>query len=119
MEIKKIHLVYFSATNTTKKITTELASKFNIETNIYDLTESKIERDLMINSDELLIVGMPVYSGRIPAITIDSLNKIKGSQSPAVIVCVYGNRDEEVSLPDLKSIISRNGHSARAVQCLR
>ena len=62
----------------------------------------------MINSDELMIVRMPVYNGRIPAITIDSLNKIKGSLSPAVIVCVYGTRNYDDALLELKEIITRN-----------
>lgn len=110
MKNEKIHLVWFSATNTTKRIVKCIAEQFLAESVIeYDITKSMLEDDIHVGCYELLIVGMPVYAGRIPAIATYPLQKFKGNKTPAVIICVYGNRDYDDALLELKDTVQTNG----------
>ena len=109
MKINNLHLVWFSATVTTKSITAIIAEQFTAETvTKHDITKSTLNDDINIDSNDLLIVGIPVYLGRIPVIALSALNKLKGSKTPAVIVCVYGNREYDDALLELKDIVQAN-----------
>ena len=106
MKIDNLHLVWFSATATTKRITAIIAEQFAAESVIkHDITKSTLNDDVHIGSNDLLIVGMPVYAGRIPAIAVNALNKFKGNKTPVVIACVYGNREYDDALLELKDIL--------------
>ena len=109
MKIDNLHLVWFSATATTKYIISTIAAQFAVESVVkHDITKSKLNDDIHISSNDLLIVGMPVYAGRIPAIAVNALNKFKGNKTPAVIACVYGNRDYDDALLEIKDILQTN-----------
>jgi len=41
-------------------------------------------------NDELTIIGTPVYAGRVPPEAVRRLRRIKGNNTPAVVVVVYG-----------------------------
>jgi len=112
MKIDNLHVVWFSATTTTKRITGLIAEQFTAEsvTN-HDTTKNIPEDDILIGPNDLLIAGMPVYAGRIPAIAAKALSKFKGGRTPAVIICVYGNRDYDDALLELKEILKTNGFS--------
>jgi len=105
----EINLVYFSATYTTKKIIKMIAGYMGDIANEYDITQSAPDDDIPFSEDSLLIVGMPVYAGRIPAKTIEALNRFKGNGTPAILVCVYGNRDYDDALLELKDTVEPNG----------
>lgn len=109
MQISKITFVYFSATNTTKKIVKEIASHFEAPKVEFNLIKYPIEEDIILSPQELLIVGMPVYSGRIPEIAVASLRNIKGLQTPAIISCIYGNRDYDDALIEMQDLVEANG----------
>lgn len=108
MKYNKVNLVYFSATNTTKTVLESLSQGLNIpEIVSYDITKGQ-EKEITFATDEIVIFGMPVYSGRIPQISIEHLNKFKGCNTPAIIVCVYGNRDYDDALLELNNVIVAN-----------
>ncbi|MGL5226881.1 MAG: 4Fe-4S binding protein [Bacteroidales bacterium] len=109
MQIKRITFVYFSATNTTRKIVKEIASHFDTGKVEYNLINYPIEEEIILSPQELLIVGMPVYSGRIPEIAVASLRNIKGLQTPAIISCIYGNRDYDDALIEIQDLVEANG----------
>lgn len=75
----------------------------------YDITQSTPDADKVFDNESLLIVGMPVYAGRIPAKAAEALGRFKGNGTPAIIVCVYGNRDYDDALLELKDIVESNG----------
>lgn len=110
MKISNIKLVYFSATYTTRKIVKLIAGEINDTFTEYDITQKIPESDVISEGNDLFIVGMPVYSGRIPAKAVEALNKFKGKNTPAIIVCVYGNRDYDDALLELKDIMENNGY---------
>jgi len=74
----------------------------------YDITTLLPDRDIQFEEDELVIIGVPVYSGRIPAKAREGLLRFKGSQTPAIIVCTYGNRDYDDALLELKDLSEEN-----------
>ncbi|MCD7900135.1 MAG: EFR1 family ferrodoxin [Bacteroides sp.] len=109
MQIPEINAVYFSATKTTRKIVRTITHQFTGKINEYDITQSSLAENIIIGSENLLLVGVPVYAGRIPAIAIDALNRFKGNNTPAVIICVYGNRDYDDALLEMKDLVENNG----------
>jgi len=109
MEISKINLVYFSATYTTKKILKQIAGRIGDKIIEYDITQNIPKTNILFGNKDLLIVGMPVYAGRIPSVALDALAKFKGENTVAIIVCVYGNRDYDDALLELKDKIEPKG----------
>lgn len=109
MKIRKLSSVYFSATYTTRKIVRLIVKELNIsEVKEHDITQGAPSKDIPIESNELLIVGVPVYAGRIPQQAVAALKKFKGDSTPAIIVCVYGNRHYDDALIELKDIFEAN-----------
>jgi ferredoxin len=92
MKISNVSLAYFSAAYTTRKVVRILSEQFSGNITEYDITQTSPATDIIIRNDNLLIVGVPVYYGRVPALAAEALKKFKGNNTPAVIVCVYGNR---------------------------
>ena len=58
-------------------------------------------QDLVIAESTLAIIVVPVYGGRVAPLAMDRLASVRGSNTPAVIVVVYGNRAYEKSLMEL------------------
>ncbi|NMA73386.1 MAG: 4Fe-4S binding protein [Bacteroidales bacterium] len=108
MEIQKVNLIYFSATNTTKQVLLAIAKGVGCNAiQAYDITLGQ-EGEIEFEEDELVIFGFPVYAGRIPQLSVPVLNQFKGKNTPAIIVCVYGNRDYDDALLELRNLVSAN-----------
>ncbi|MDZ7667341.1 MAG: 4Fe-4S binding protein [Desulfotignum sp.] len=105
MTNKKITLVYFSPTATTKTVLDAIAKGTGYEVDSYDITLSgareKIPQDL---DASLIVFGAPVYSGRVPKLAADCFKRLSASKIPAVPVVVYGNREYDDALLELKDI---------------
>ena len=110
MNIKNIHLVYYSATFSTRRIVREIASQFEKPIKEYDITSDVPKNDVSLDSDgDLLIVGVPSYAGRVPEMAAQSLKRFLGNNTPAIIVCAYGNRAYDDTLIELKDIVEAHG----------
>ena len=105
----KATTVYFSATYTTKKIVEYVAKQLTDDITTYDITNDNSLDEVSIPKEELLIVGIPVYAGRVPAMAIDRIRRFKGEGTRAVAIAVYGNRDYDDALLELSDILSDNG----------
>lgn len=105
----KINLVYFSAAGTTKTVATVLAESLQREIIAYDLLRRLPEHSITFDPDVPIIFAMPVYAGRIPALCVNMLKQFQGKKTPAIAVVVYGNRDYDDALLELKDIVSENG----------
>lgn len=111
MEIKSLKLVFFSPTGTTKKVVENIAKRVNVRpTKLIDITKPDSRNNFIeTTEDELLIVAVPVYMGRVPALINEWLNNIKALKTPAVCVVVYGNRTFGNALLELKDILAKSG----------
>ena len=113
---KTINAMYFSATDTTKKVVSGIAKKIS----------ENIEREITINNidftlpgvriipvsfseEDVVIIGVPVYAGRVPNVLLKYLNSITGNGALAIPVVVYGNRNYDDALIELKDILEFNG----------
>ncbi|MFI3239007.1 MAG: 4Fe-4S binding protein [Bacteroidales bacterium] len=107
----KVNLIYFSATYTTKRISEYIANGVCSAVQSHDVTNTSIKSDIELNdTEDLLIVAMPVYAGRIPPQAVKSLNRFKTTtNTPAIILCVYGNREYDDALIEMWDIVKGNG----------
>ncbi|MDD4137964.1 MAG: EFR1 family ferrodoxin, partial [Methanoregula sp.] len=111
MEIQTVRLVYFSPTGTTKAVVQGIARGLNPgNMEVLDITRPGARIPLLKTSEkELLIVGVPVYMGRVPALSGEWLHAIQAHNTPAVCVVVYGNRAYDDALLELNDILTRRG----------
>lgn len=111
--------MYFSPTRTTKTITTTIAKVLSRETGKAGI-ESDLTRpcgregDFSYGSGDVLLLGFPVYGGRIPRVLEETLSKLKGDGATAVIVAVYGNRDYDDALVEAEDILRAAGFTVAA-----
>jgi ferredoxin len=106
MKIDSSKLIYFSPTQTTRKVIESIAQGVQIvPVEHVDLTLPPAGiQELLEMHDELAIMGSPVYAGRLPADVISRFRQLKGNDTPAVIVVVYGNRAYEDALLELRDL---------------
>lgn len=111
MDIKSLKLAYFSPTGTTKSIVQAFARGFEHDTvEQIDATRPFVrEKPLRTSGNDLLVVAVPVYIGRVPALLSEWLNAIEADKTPTVCVVVYGNREYEDSLLELQDVVKERG----------
>ena len=105
MEIKRVHIAYFSPTGTTKRTLRAVAEGFGCsELSETDWADPKSRAAILkTGPDELVIAGMPVYYGRIPSLFHEGL-PLRGEGTPFVPVAVYGNRHYDDAVLELKTL---------------
>ncbi len=111
MQLKSIQPLFFSPTKNTKKYCLRIAYYLGSEiSSIIDLTlhESRKNSIQKVNGD-LILVGAPIYSGRIPDQFLQKLNSIKGENQLCVALVVNGNVNLGKALEELVWILKRQG----------
>jgi len=108
--MKRLNLIYFSPTGTTKKILQTISKElFHEKTDEYNLSDKDFDRNIDLANDDLAIIGVPVYGGRVPITAVERLEKLHASNTPAVLVVLYGNRHYDDALLELKEIATKSG----------
>lgn len=105
----KVTTLYFSATYTTKRVVDAVAAGLSNEVASYDITNDTATDAVIIPREELLVVGVPVYAGRVPAMAVERLRRFRGEKTPAVVVAVYGNRHYDDAVLELHDIMTECG----------
>ena len=90
-----INAMYFSATDTTKKVVSGIAKKIleNIDRkktiNNIDFTMPGVRiKPVSFSEEDVVIIGVPVYAGRVPNVLLKYLNSITGNGALAIPVVV-------------------------------
>ena len=115
MQPQKVWAVYFSGTGTTEKtvrrIASSLAAAFSAPLEAVDFTAPAVRKEaLTFGPDDLVVLGTPTYAGRVPNVLLPYLTEqIRGAATPAVPVVLFGNRDFDDSLMELRTIMTANG----------
>ena len=104
--------IFFSPSGTTKQVVEQIASNFTQEKETYDLLNFDSAKDFP--SDDIVIVGMPVFAGRIPKSGRERLEKLKGNNTKAIAVVNYGNAHVTDSLLELVDILKENSFNVIA-----
>ncbi len=108
MKIRKIWLISFSPTRTSKTAIAAIAAGLgDIPSEAIDLTYPDQVLDKQFAKDELVVIGVPVYAGRVAPLAVERLAVLHGSNTPAVIVVTYGNREFEDALIELNDIVEQ------------
>ena len=115
MKINKILAVYFSATGTTGKIVTKIADDIagsmgiTYEDEPFTLPDCRKE-NREFSPGDLVIFGVPVIAGRVPNVLLPFLTeKIKGGDALAVPIVLFGNRNYDDALIELRNILNDDG----------
>lgn len=115
MQPKKVWAVYFSGTGTTEKtvrrIASDLSAALSTPMEVFDFTPPAARQDdLSFGPEDLVVLGVPTYAGRVPNVLLPYLTgKVHGAATPAVPVVLFGNRNFDDSLMELRNILTANG----------
>jgi len=106
MEIKHVKLIYFSPTGATRKLLESIAKGMMVDDveHINLTVPEEFQQAKTIDSDEIAIIGAPVYGGRLPVDAIKRFKQIKARKTLSVPIVVYGNREFEDALLELKNL---------------
>ena len=108
------HIVFFSPTHTSAKIARAIGDGIGMERRIEtDLTLDESITPIEIKN-ALTIIAVPVYAGRVAPIALQRIRRLKGENAPVVLVSVYGNRDYEDALVELRDETTRLGFTPLA-----
>ncbi len=108
MQYTSVHLIYFSPTHTSAKIAYAIVEGMNVKT----FSESDITHEKPVETsieDELTVVAVPVYGGRVAETALDRLQMFQACNAPVVPVVVFGNRDYEDALLELSDTLKAQG----------
>lgn len=108
----KITKIFFSPSGTTKKVVEQIASNFECESQIRDLMH--FDSSYKFTKDDVVIVGMPVFAGRIPKTACDRLSKLTGNNTKAIAVANYGNAKVGDALLELVDVLGENNFNVIA-----
>ena len=110
MDIKKAVYLYFSPTGSTKKVLNIIQEAIGLTGEEIDVTDIPTSQPAYhYDSQTLVVLGIPVYSGRVPKTALDRFEALKGNNTPMVIVATYGNRDFDDALLELKNVVKQKG----------
>ncbi|MFH0784585.1 MAG: EFR1 family ferrodoxin [Pseudomonadota bacterium] len=115
MKVTQLKLIYFSATGTTQKILKSIVQGIAQGIAVEDVEHinltlpEAVEQTIPPFSNELVIIGAPVYGGRLPVAAIKRFKRLKANKTLAVLIVVYGNRDFEDALLELKNLATELG----------
>lgn len=62
-----------------------------------------------ISPEDRVLVAMPSFGGRAPAVAIERLKQLKGNGASCTLVCVYGNRAYEDTLAEMEDAARESG----------
>ena len=103
----KIYNIYFSPTGGTKKVTDILCSVWEEEKQEIDLAVFGADyKRYTFEKEDICIVGVPSYGGRVPKAALDALGQMNGRGARAVLAAVYGNRAYDDTLLELREALT-------------
>lgn len=110
MKPHSIQLIYFSPTHTSRNIAKAIAQGIQLPVE-KEINLTYPSKDAFITIENTLtIIVVPTYAGRISETALERLHKIHTtSQTPAIIAVLYGNRDYEDALIELRDTVKELG----------
>ena len=99
------YCITFSPTGGTNRVADSLCGALHHQWIQVDLMK---EQMLATKDNDLCVIAVPSFGGRVPDLAAQRLRGIAGS-AKAILVCVYGNRAYEDTLVELQDIVSGQG----------
>ncbi len=130
--IKRIRAMYFSGTGTTAKVTSAVAYRMwqradgnEHKVGVSGETDDTVDYVKAPNIDfspkearskiysfdgnDVVVFGTPVIAGRVPNVLLKFLDTIEGGGALAVPIVLYGNRNFDDALIELRNILEDRG----------
>lgn len=112
--MKTVRAVYFSATGTTRRVVCTLAEKLAERLGLpcvqVDFTLPAARANpLVFGSGDIVVLGTPVYAGRVPNVLLKYLQTLRGAGAVGVPVAVFGNRNYDDALIELRDLMENAG----------
>lgn len=116
--MKTIRGMFFSGTGTTEKIVKFVASEmaealpagaFAKAADIDFTPPEARKRVYTFGADDIVVFGTPVIAGRVPNVLLKFLNTLEGGGAQAVPIVLYGNRNYDDALIELRNILEDRG----------
>lgn len=109
-KITCVKAVYFSPTRTTKNVVCTigkaLAEKLQVDFQERSFTlPGERQVSLSFAEGELVVLGVPVYAGRVPNILLKYLKQTAGQGALGIPVVLYGNRNYDDALIELRDLM--------------
>lgn len=105
----RLHTICFSPTGGTKKVIDQVGKCWEEIVEI-DLSNNEIDfGGIDLSKEDTVIIAVPSFGGRVPQIALSHIKKLKGNQTKAVLVVVYGNRAYDDTLIELYEAVEKQG----------
>jgi ferredoxin len=104
-------MAYFSPTGTTASVMEAMARGLDyaaVENVDITLPEAR-QNPLQASADELLVIAVPVYGGRVPLLLEPWLRGLRLDKTPVACVVMFGNRAFEDALIELADLVKERG----------
>ena len=102
--------IIFSPTGGTEKVAHIIGRQWSESTVKIDLSDPKTDfSECVIGKEDKVLIAMPSFGGRAPAVAIERLKKIAGNGAKCNLVCVYGNRAYEDTLAEMEDTAKECG----------
>lgn len=110
-----VYEIVFSPTGGTMKAADMVAQTLADAVTLVDLSDNKKDfRSVALNKDDVAVIAVPSYGGRVPATAVARLAKLRGNGARAVVMAVYGNRAYEDTLLELQNTAAEAGFTVIA-----
>lgn len=107
------HALFFSPTQTGATVATEIQKHLAADAGEpIDITKAAVEK--IFGADDVVVIAMPIYSGRLPGIAVERFKSIQGNGAKAVAIAVYGNAKVDDALLELTNLCSEQGFEVAA-----
>ena len=120
MRIKQVWAVYFSGTGTTERTVRHIAGaiarglELPLESLDFTRPQTRQQEHVFCETD-LVVLGTPVYAGRVPNVLLPFLReKLQGGGALAVPVVLFGNRNYDDALMELRNLLTADGFACFA-----
>lgn len=116
----RIVSAYFSPTRTTARIVDavvgEMAGACGLAARTVDFTlpAQRPVHEGRLSSEDVLVLGFPVYAGRVPKLVEEELARLTGDGARAVAIGLYGNRAYDDALLEAADLLEARGFAVVA-----
>ena len=108
--IMNIHQITFSPTGGTQQVSNILCQGIGTVNVVTDLCVKTSDLRLPnINENDIIVIAMPVFAGRVPTLAVERLRKVEPHNARCVVIAVFGNRAYDDALLEMQDVATEMG----------
>ena len=102
------HTLFFSPTQTGATVAQAIQKGMQPEAGeSIDITNAAVEKSF--TADDVVLIAMPIYSGRLPGVAVERFKSVRGNGAKAVAIAIYGNANVGDALLELTTLCTEQG----------